>query len=120
MEYGTLSHSLNFRFSTRRISGRTVIEFHGELDIAAEHDATPRLDAATALPAPRIVLDLTHAEFLDCSGLRMVERVHRRVGAQGGSLRLVCPHPRMLWLLGEAGLDRAVRPVPTLAEALAP
>lgn len=47
--------------------GHTVLEFHGEIDIIAALDIVPALDAATGHPAARVVLDLRHIEFFDCS-----------------------------------------------------
>ncbi|MFG3257407.1 anti-sigma factor antagonist [Streptomyces sp. NPDC048172] len=117
MEYETLE--LNPYVSTFRFSGFLVVELHGELDIAAEIIVSPYVDRLTAIPAPRIVLDLTPAEFLDCSGVRLIARAHRRVTAQGGVTRLVCPHPRMLWLLRQTRFAEVLPPAPTLALALA-
>ena len=54
--------------------GHTVLEFHGEIDIAAAVEIIPHLDAATGRPGARLVIDLSDVEFFDCSGLRLIYR----------------------------------------------
>lgn len=102
----------------RRERGHTVLEFHGEIDIAAALALTPHLDSATARPAARVLIDLRHITFFDCSGLTLLCRARRRVQAQGGRLQIVCPHPFTLRVLRLTGLSAHLRPVATLAEAL--
>ncbi|MEV0222829.1 anti-sigma factor antagonist [Streptomyces sp. NPDC050704] len=98
--------------------GHTVLEFHGEIDIIAAVDVLPALDAATGRGDARVVLDLRHIEFLDCSGLRLLYRARRRVLAGGGQLQLVCTHPLTLRILGVTGLDRVMPPLADMEEAL--
>lgn len=59
--------------------GHTVLEFRGEIDIAAAAEIEPHLDRATADPDVRVVIDLSLVEFLDCSGLRLLYRARSRV-----------------------------------------
>ncbi|WP_309059129.1 anti-sigma factor antagonist [Streptomyces sp.] len=98
--------------------GHTVLEFRGEIDIAAAEEITPHLDAATAAPDARIVIDLTRVTFFDCSGLRLLFRARHRVLAGHGRLRLVCAHPLTLRMLRITGLARLLPPHPTLDAAL--
>jgi anti-sigma B factor antagonist len=103
-----------------RERGHLVLEFRGEIDIIAALEIIPLLDAATGRPGARVVLDLRHIEFLDCSGLRLLYRARRRVLAQGGRLRLVCTHPLTLRVLRLTGLAAVLPPLPTMDEALSP
>ncbi|MEU5085466.1 anti-sigma factor antagonist [Streptomyces sp. NPDC021356] len=103
----------------RRHRGHTVLEFHGEIDIAAAVRILPRLDRVTARPESRVVIDLSGVEFFDCSGLRLLHRVRNRVLGQGGDVLLVCTHPLTLRVLAVTGLSRLVPPRPTLDAALA-
>ncbi|MEY9997338.1 anti-sigma B factor antagonist [Streptomyces sp. V4I8] len=96
----------------------TVIAFHGEIDIAAAAAITPRLDAATAIPRCRIVLDLGGVEFIDACGLGLLCRARLRVMAGGGRLVLVCDHPRTLLLLQITGMDSVFTVTASMAEAL--
>ncbi|MEU6379220.1 STAS domain-containing protein [Streptomyces sp. NPDC046909] len=102
------------------VHGLVVIEFHGEIDIAAALPMMPELDAATAVAGQTVVVDLTPTEFFDCYGLRLLDRAERRVREQGGRLLLVCPHPLILQILHLAGLSSRLATVPTLAEVLTP
>ncbi|MEU5461159.1 STAS domain-containing protein [Streptomyces althioticus] len=94
----------------------TVLEFHGEIDIAAAAEITPHLDAATADQDARVVIDLTHITFFDLSGLRLLHRARHRLA--DGRLRLVCVHPPTLRMLRITGLTRLLPPWPSLDSAL--
>jgi anti-sigma B factor antagonist len=102
----------------RREREHTVLEFHGEIDIAAAAQITPYLDRATTRPGARVVIDLSGVDFFDCSGLRLLYRARSRVLSQGGELRLVCTHPLTLRILKVTGLARLLPPQPTLEAAL--
>ncbi|MFF6996770.1 anti-sigma factor antagonist [Streptomyces sp. NPDC008313] len=102
----------------RRHRGHTVLELHGEIDIAAAVEIIPLLDAATALPNPRVVIDLRPVEFFDCSGLRLLHRARNRVLARGGRIRLVCVHPLTLRVLRVTGLAELLPPSASLDVAL--
>ncbi|MFF4835770.1 anti-sigma factor antagonist [Streptomyces sp. NPDC001315] len=101
-----------------RDRGHTVLEFRGEIDIAAAVEIVPHLDRATSGAEPRIVIDLKQVEFFDCSGLRLLYRARRRVLDHGGQLHLVCTHPLTLRILRLTGLSRLLPPRPTLEAAL--
>ncbi|MEU6549506.1 anti-sigma factor antagonist [Streptomyces sp. NPDC046915] len=98
--------------------GHTVLEFRGEIDIAAATEIAPYLDRVTDRPGVRIVIDLGHIEFFDCSGLRLLYRARSRVLERDGRLHLVCTHPLTLRVLKVTGMARLLPPRPTLDEAL--
>ena len=98
--------------------GFTVLEFRGEIDIAAATEILPYLDRVTAQPRARIVIDLRQVEFFDCSGLRLLYRARHRVLERDGRLHLVCTHPLTLRILRVTGLNRLLPPQPTLDAAL--
>nr|BFD81125.1 anti-sigma factor antagonist [Streptomyces sp. Xyl84] len=102
----------------RRHRGYTVLELHGEIDIASALRILPRLDRVTARPGARVVIDLSGVEFFDCSGLRLLHRARIRVLGQGGELLLVCAHPLTLRVLAVTGLSRHLPPRPTLDAAV--
>ncbi|MGW2818300.1 STAS domain-containing protein [Streptomyces sp. NPDC001415] len=103
---------------TYRTHGHTVLEFHGEIDMAAATEFIPRLDAAIHRPEPLVVIDLTPVTFLDCSGLGLLCRAHHHALLRHGSMRLVCNYPPTLRLLHLARLTSVFRPVPSLHDAL--
>ncbi|MEV5884649.1 anti-sigma factor antagonist [Streptomyces sp. NPDC052020] len=102
----------------RRERAYTVLEFHGEIDIAAAAGIAPHLDRETDRPEALIVLDLGRIEFFDCSGLRLLSRARQRVLDRGGRLHLVCAHPLTLRVLRITGLARVLPPHPTLRAVL--
>ncbi|WP_328875699.1 anti-sigma factor antagonist [Streptomyces sp. NBC_00287] len=102
----------------RRHREHTVLEFHGEIDIAAAVELLPYLDRMTSRPHARIVIDLRPVEFFDCSGLRLLYRARTRVLDHGGQLHLVCVHPLTLRVLRLTGLAKLLPPHPTLDAAL--
>ncbi|MBT2416807.1 anti-sigma factor antagonist [Streptomyces sp. ISL-22] len=101
-----------------RHRGHTVLEFRGEIDIAAAVEIAPYLDRLTTRPDARIVIDLRQVDFFDCSGLRLLYRARARVLDHGGQLHLVCVHPLTLRILRITGLSRLLPPHPTLDAAL--
>lgn len=104
---------------SQQISGFTVIEFHGEIDIAAAQQILPNLDAATAAPGRTVVIDLTPVEFFDASGLRLLCRADRRVTERHSRLLLVCPHPLILRILHAGNLIGRFTPLTAREDALA-
>ncbi|MFG2633886.1 anti-sigma factor antagonist [Streptomyces sp. NPDC048362] len=103
----------------RRHHGYTVLEFRGEIDIAAAAEIGPVLDRVTRHTGARVMIDLRPVEFFDCSGLRLLYRGRARVLERGGRLGLVCTHPLTLRVLRVTGLDRLLPPHPTPDAALA-
>ncbi|MEU9451018.1 anti-sigma factor antagonist [Streptomyces sp. NPDC048277] len=98
--------------------GCTVLEFRGEIDIAAATEIAPHLDLVTAREGVRVVVDLLRVEFFDCSGLRLLYRARSRVLERDGQLQLVCTHPLTLRVLKVTGLSRLLPPLATLDAAL--
>jgi len=98
--------------------GHTVLEFRGEIDIAAAVELLPHLDRITGQPDARLVIDLSAVEFFDCSGLRLLYRARSRVLDHNGRLLLVCTHPLTLRIIRVTGLARLLPPLPSLDAAL--
>ncbi|MEG3627804.1 anti-sigma factor antagonist [Streptomyces poriticola] len=101
-----------------RDRGHTVLEFRGEIDIAAEAEIAPHLDRETGRPGARVVIDLSRVEFFDCSGLRLLFRARSRMLAHDGELHLVCAHALTLRMLRITGLAPLLPPRPTLDAVL--
>ncbi|MFE7899327.1 anti-sigma factor antagonist [Streptomyces sp. NPDC057424] len=102
----------------RQERGHTVLEFRGEIDLAAAAEIAPHLDRETRRPAARIVIDLSGIDFFDCSGLRLLYRARTRVLDRRGYVLLVCADPLTLRVLRITGLSRLLPPQPTLDAAL--
>lgn len=106
------------RARTHRVGGYTIVELHGEIDIAGVGSVGPALDAATAGDRPAVIVDLRPTAFFDCSGLGLLCRAHRRVQERGGRLRLVCDDALILRTLRAGRMLDVLEPVATLDEAL--
>ena len=102
----------------RQERGHKVLEFRGEIDLAAATEIAPHLDRETGRPAARIVIDLSGIDVFDCSGLRLLYRARSRVLDRRGQVLLVCAHPLTLRVLRITGLSRLLPPQPTLDAAL--
>ncbi len=102
----------------RQERGHTVLEFRGEIDLAAATEIAPHLDRETNRRSARVVIDLSRIEFFDCSGLRLLYRARSRILGRGGHVLLVCSHPLTLRVLHITGLSRLLPPQPTLDAAL--
>lgn len=102
-----------------RSQDRTVVELHGEIDIAAAAQTGGYLDVVTAVRGHEIVVDLTRVDFFDCSGLALLCRARRRTAESGGRLWVVCDRPGVLRVFRAGGVLELFRTLPTVAEALA-
>jgi len=111
---------LSRHLRVRREGDLTVLEFRGDIDIAAAVELEPFLDSATERPAPHIVVDLRSVDFFDCSGLRLLTRARLRVLDRGGRIHLVCTHPLTLRVLRVTGVAEVLPPRPSLTAALGP
>ncbi|NGO43203.1 STAS domain-containing protein [Streptomyces ureilyticus] len=83
----------------RTLSGSTVIELSGELDLLATTELVTSLDAVCETRPPRLVLDLRKVTFLDCSGLSLLCRIRNRLRGERSRLLLVLDDPRHRRLL---------------------
>lgn len=104
-------------YARSRASGDfTVVEAVGEIDLATAGFLGEHLDAATAFPAPDVLVDLRQVEFFDCSGLRVLCRADTRARERGGRLRVVCDAPRLHRLLRASGLWHRFPPLPGIPD----
>ena len=96
-----------------------VLSLGGELDVATAETLVSRIHALVGEGHQRIVLDLGHLQFCDCSGLRALF-VSRRFAAQaGGWVRIARAKPMLQRTIRIAGLAESLFCYPTTADALA-
>lgn len=101
---------------TRDDHGWTVVSLTGEIDVVT----APRLRehlAAVCESAPRIIVDLTHVDFLDSTGLGVLVGAMKRARSRDRTLRLVCPCPQIRNVLTVTGLAEVLRIHDTLDSA---
>ncbi|MEU1817331.1 STAS domain-containing protein [Streptomyces roseifaciens] len=96
-----------FAMRERVACGAIIIELHGEMDILAEQELGPRMDALTERGRADIVIDLRRVTFLDASGLRLLLRARHRMLCRGGRLRVVRGVARVSRVMRVAGVEGA-------------
>jgi anti-anti-sigma factor len=102
------------------IGGTTVLQLHGDLDIAVAPIITARLDALTSRPHPDLVVDLCPVPFLDCATLGVLCKARARTREQHGRLRLVSGNDRLRRIVRRTGLAGAFEVYRSLTDALSP
>ncbi|HEY5425676.1 MAG TPA: STAS domain-containing protein [Candidatus Tumulicola sp.] len=95
-----------------------VFKLRGSLDIATSPTVRAALSDATEKGTKDIIVDLTHLEFLDSTGLGALIGAHRRAAEHGGSLRLIVSEGSIARLLNITGLIRVLAVFHTLEDAL--
>ncbi|SEE67662.1 anti-anti-sigma factor [Streptomyces sp. 2231.1] len=97
--------------------GITVITVTGEID---HNSAAPLVHALEpdAVAAHRVVVDMRHVAFMDCSGINVLLAAHRDLTTAGGWLRLAGVQNSVLRILHLVGLDTVIGCHPSLHDAL--
>lgn len=74
---------------TVRNDDEQVIALAGELDLDGAPRVSEALQRAEAAKVRRIVLDLSHLDFIDSNGIRLILEADARARTDGGTLELV-------------------------------
>jgi len=106
----------------RPVGDRWVVEARGDLDVASAAELRHTLHELVVEGRVHVVLDLRQVGFLDSSGLGVLVAAQRKLRAFRGSLVLVTDEStatsQVVRVLGLTGLDRVLRRVDTLEEAV--
>ncbi|MER5437166.1 STAS domain-containing protein [Streptomyces sp. NPDC002790] len=102
----------------RTVGDCVVVELSGEIDILTFHRISPMLNSVAAGPYRVVVVDLTGTTFIDCSGLRLLERAANRAGEHDGRVTVVCRDRLTLRLITLGGLTGLLAPAWTVGEAV--
>jgi anti-sigma B factor antagonist len=95
---------------TNEKDGTLVFKLRGSLDLATAPTVRAALSEATEKDKHDLIVDLSHLEFLDSTGLGVLIGAHRRAAERGGSLRLIVsdgPISRLLNITGLIGVFSA-------------
>jgi anti-anti-sigma factor len=99
----------DFAVTAATSGGRAVVAVRGSID----HVSAPHLGRSLATVIDEghrdVVVDLTEVEFLDSSGLTVLEDAVHRLERSGGVLALRSPSSIVRRLLGIVGLDQVIR-----------
>lgn len=101
------------------VTGAMVLSVGGELDVATMPQLVERVRALVEQGHVRIVLDLGHLEFCDCTGLRALLRAREIAAEAGGWTRLSRVGAMTRHIIGLTGLREALACYGSAAEAVA-
>ena len=85
--------------------GHTLIEVHGEIDIATADSLSGPVEKALQT-SRSLIIDLADTTFMDSSGLAALLRARKKLQEVGGTITLRSPHERVLRILQLTGTDR--------------
>ncbi|MFI9228636.1 anti-sigma factor antagonist [Streptomyces rimosus] len=104
---------------TYQMSGVTVVELHGDIDVLTAPVVRAHLHDVTAYTGCVLLVDLRPVTFFDCSGLAVLVDAHQRTAAVGGCLAVVCDNALILDLMSWTQTRTLIQPTATLDQALA-
>ena len=95
-----------------------VFSLRGSLDVATSSTVRAALLDATQAKYDELIVDLTHVEFLDSTGLGALIGCNKRARETEGEMRLVVGDGQILRLLRITGLLGVLAAYPTLDAAV--
>lgn len=110
--------SLSIDLSALNDGAVAVFKLRGSVDVATSPTLRVALLEAAEHEGHAIIVDLTHVEFLDSSGLGALIGAFRRAGERNGSLRIVAQEGQILRLFRITGLLDILGVYPTVEAAL--
>ncbi|MEV7729651.1 STAS domain-containing protein [Streptomyces sp. NPDC087917] len=110
-----------FSVKVRPTPRASVFVLWGDLDFGSAVQLQDAADAVLAGPhsAMPVVIDCSDLAFCDSSGIGVMVRIHQRLSACGGVLRLATVPGSVARVLRLTGLDQAIAVFATAQEALA-
>ena len=99
------------------VDGVTIVRPQGRLDAVTSPELGKVLTELTAEPGARIVLDFSSSPFVASAGLRVIVTAAKKTMA-GGKLALCGIAPLVRQVFDLAGLDRIMKIVGTVDEAV--
>ena len=99
--------------------GIGVIRPIGRLDLLTATEIRQRFAQAIAAGNHRLIVDLAEVSFMDSSGLAALISGLKATRLAGGDLRIARLTDQARELFELTGLNRVLRPYPTVEEALA-
>jgi anti-sigma B factor antagonist len=108
---------MDLEISSGRHGGACVVTLVGEVDVYTAPALRTRLVEAVESDCSSLVVDMTHVDFIDSSGLGVLVGILKRVSEQGSTMAIVSDREVVLKVFRITGLDRVFPIVPTLAEA---
>ena len=97
---------MDLSLSARSIGNHTVLEVGGEVDVYTAPALREKIVSLVDGGSKTIIVDLTHVEFLDSTGLGVLVGGMKRLKGVGGDFVLVCDQEKLLKIFRITGLDR--------------
>jgi anti-sigma B factor antagonist len=97
---------MELALNARSTHGRTVLEVSGEIDVYTAPALREKIIALVEDGTRVLIVDLTHVEFLDSTGLGVLVGALKRLRGIGGGFGVVCDQERLLKIFRITGLDR--------------
>jgi anti-anti-sigma factor len=104
---------LSIPLRPRTYENHVVVALHGDLDVVDADGVA----AAVAECGPRVIVDLSALEFIDCHALGALLRVQQAARAAGGGVLLAAPGQLVLRVLDLTGLAGMFCVYPSVAAA---
>jgi anti-sigma B factor antagonist len=96
---------MELALTARSIADRTVLEVGGEIDVYTAPSLREKIISLVAAGTTMLIVDLTHVEFLDSTGLGVLVGALRRLRGVGGTFSIVCDQERLLKIFRITALD---------------
>lgn len=105
--------------SIHRYRRLDIVGLSGELDLAGAPDLRNHLRTAAKANNDLLIVDLAELAFTDSTGLSILVEFHMKTKTAGGGMVLVAPRHAVARVLAITGLNRELRIVDELDEAVA-
>lgn len=93
-------------FSRSDNGDETLLKIEGALDALSAPDLRPTLDALVSEKRKKVVVDLSALRLIDSSGIGVIVSLFKRIGAQGGVVRVTGLRDQPLAIFKLLRLDR--------------
>jgi anti-sigma B factor antagonist len=96
---------MELALTARSLDDRTVLEVGGEIDVYTAPSLREKIVSLVEAGTTMLIVDLTHVEFLDSTGLGVLVGALRRLRGVNGSFGVVCDQERLLKIFRITALD---------------
>jgi anti-sigma B factor antagonist len=93
-----------FGVVVRHAEGDVIVELTGELDLATAPRLRDRLASLSEDGQDRTILDLTHLDFIDSTGLSVLAMAYTRAQSSGGAMLVRNPSSAVMRIFEITGL----------------
>lgn len=112
------SVAVDLDLETIQRDGASVLTLRGEIDVYTAPLLRQALVDIIDQGNLDVVVDMSHVDFLDSTGLGVLVEGLKRVKTRGGTLAIVATQDKILKIFDITGLNKAFPIAPTVDEAL--